>query len=152
MKKTNAIRLLLASATALSSVVVMTAPASAQTTVASIRGRVTDSAGAPVPGATVTLSSTGTSRAQTATSGANGTYILNGVRAGTYRIAVTGSDKGTFEQDIAVGVGQAATVDARLGTPATDTAAACARRGPAKSRPISARSRSASCRRPIATS
>ena len=124
MKKTKAIRLLLASATALSSVVVMTAPASAQTTVASIRGRVTDSAGAPVPGATVTLSSTGTSRAQTATSGANGTYILNGVRAGTYRIAVTGSDKGTFEQDIAVGVGQAATVDARLGTPATDTAAA----------------------------
>lgn len=114
MRTASVIRLILASATALTSSVVLIAPASAQTTVASIRGRVTDANGAVVPGATVTLSSAGTGRSQTATTSANGTYILNGVRAGTYRITVTGPNEGRFEQEISVGVGQSATVDARL--------------------------------------
>ena len=114
MRTASVIRLILASATALTSSVVLIAPASAQTTVASIRGRVTDANGAVVPGATVTLSSAGTGRSQTATTSANGTYLLNGVRAGTYRITVTGPNEGRFEQEISVGVGQSATVDARL--------------------------------------
>lgn len=123
MRTASAIRLILASATALTGSVAMLTPASAQTTVASIRGRVTDAGGAAVPGATVTLASAGTGRSQTATTGANGTYILNGVRAGTYRITVTGPGDGRFEQTIAVGVGQSATVDARLAAPASgDTA------------------------------
>ena len=120
MSKLSAIRLLLVGATSLSSLAVAI-PAVAQTTVASIRGRVTDSAGAPVPGATVTLTSAGTSRAQTTTTNDGGTYILNGVRAGTYRISVSDPAKGAFQRDIAVGVGTAATVDAQLSS-ATDTA------------------------------
>ncbi len=118
MRSTSAIKLILASATALTGSVVLVAPVAAQTTVASIRGRVTDASGAAVPGATVTLSSAGTGRAQTATTNANGSYILNGVRAGNYRITVTGPNDGRFEQDIAVGVGQSASVDARLAAPA----------------------------------
>ena len=120
MSKMSAIRLLLVGATSLSSLAVAI-PAVAQTTVASIRGRVTDSAGAPVAGATVTLTSAGTSRAQTTTTNAGGSYILNGVRAGTYRISVSDPAKGSFQRDIAVGVGTAATVDAQLSS-ATDTA------------------------------
>lgn len=82
MSKMFAIRLLLVGATSLTSLAVAI-PAVAQTTVASIRGRVTDSAGAPVAGATVTLTSAGTGRTQTTTTNAGGSYILNGVRAGT---------------------------------------------------------------------
>lgn len=127
MRQSSAIRLLLASATALTGSVTLVAPVAAQTTTASIRGVVTDASGAPVAGATVRIVSTGTNRAQTATTNAGGAYILNGVRPDTYRITVTGPNGETFERVIGVGVGQAATVDAQIGAapaPADDAAAA----------------------------
>ncbi len=46
---------------------------------ASLRGTVTDPSGAVVPGATVTLTDTGTNQSMTATSDANGIYNFNGL-------------------------------------------------------------------------
>ncbi len=52
-----------------------------------LRGTVTDPTGAVIPGATVVLQSA-TSAKYTATSGADGTYVLRGVPAGTYQLNV----------------------------------------------------------------
>ncbi|UZK70090.1 TonB-dependent receptor [Sphingomonas sp. S1-29] len=120
MKTTQAFRLFLASATALGGTVVMAAPAAAQTTTASIRGTVTDASGAPVAGATVTAVATANNITRTATTAANGAYILNGVRTGEYRVTIAGSDGSTFERLVTVAIGQSATLDAQLGAAAAD--------------------------------
>lgn len=118
MKKISAFRLVLASATALCGTTAIAVPAVAQTTTASVRGTVTDAGGAPVAGATVRIVSTGTNRAQTTTTAANGTYTLNGVRAESYTLTVTGPDGAVFERQFSVGIGQSATLDAQLGAAA----------------------------------
>lgn len=115
MSKLSVLRLLLASATALTGSVTLVAPVMAQTTTASLRGTITDAAGAPVAGATVQIVSTGTNRTQTATTNATGAYILNGVRADTYRVTATGPDGEVVERTITVGVSQAGTVDLQFG-------------------------------------
>jgi hypothetical protein len=53
---------------------------------ASLRGTVTDSQGAVVAGATVTLVNTDTSKSQTATSDSNGIYTFSGLASAPYRI------------------------------------------------------------------
>jgi hypothetical protein len=118
MKKISAIRLVLASATALCGTTAIAVPAVAQTTTASVRGTVTDAGGAPVAGATVRIVSIGTNRTQTTTTAANGAYTLNGVRAESYTLTVTGPDGAVFERRFTVGIGQSATLDAQLGVPA----------------------------------
>nr|WP_231621657.1 carboxypeptidase regulatory-like domain-containing protein [Sphingomonas sp. 37zxx] len=118
MKTISAFRLLLASATALGGTVAMVAPAAAQTTTASIRGTVTDASGAPVAGATVTAVATANNITRTATTAANGAYILNGVRTGEYRVTIAGADGATFERLVTVSIGQSATLDAQLGAAA----------------------------------
>lgn len=47
-----------------------------QGTSASLTGQVTDNSGATVPGATVTVTNTGTSLAQTATTNSEGIYLI----------------------------------------------------------------------------
>lgn len=115
MSKLSVLRLLLASATALTGSVTLVAPVMAQTTTASLRGTITDAAGAPVAGATVQIVSTGTNRTQTATTNATGAYILNGVRADTYRVTATGPEGEVVERTITVGVSQSGTVDLQFG-------------------------------------
>ena len=70
---------------------------------ASLSGTVTDSSGAVVPGAKVTITNTATQAQKTATSSAQGFYAINELPPGHYSVVVTA--KGFKEQDFAdVGV------------------------------------------------
>ncbi|HTG38953.1 TonB-dependent receptor [Sphingomonas sp.] len=117
MSRQNAIRILLASATALTGGVTMVVPAAAQTTTATLRGVVRGTDGAPVSGATVTVVSQATNRTLTNTTGANGAYIFNGLRPGAYQLMVE-ADGQRFERVVTVAVGQSATFDVTLGAAA----------------------------------
>jgi hypothetical protein len=67
----------------------LAAPAVAQETTSTIRGVVT-SAGAPVAGATITITHVPSNTTQTATSSADGTFVANGLRVGgPYSVTVT---------------------------------------------------------------
>jgi hypothetical protein len=118
MTRLKLLRLILASASALAGPVLLAPPAAAQTTVASIRGTVTDAAGTPVPGAAVRIVNLGNNRPFSAVTDARGSYILNGVQPGSYRLNVTGPNGEAYEQILSVGVGQASTLDVRLAAPA----------------------------------
>ena len=54
-----------------------------------IQGIVTDATGAAVPGAEVKATQTGTSAVRTATTGADGVYILTSLPIGPYRLEVS---------------------------------------------------------------
>ncbi|KQN71887.1 TonB-dependent receptor [Sphingomonas sp. Leaf62] len=114
------LRAALAAATTLATgaVVVPMAPASAQTTTASVRGTVRDAAGAAVGGATVVATSTGTNQSYRATTDTTGRYTLNGIRAGGYSITVTGPGGETATSEVTVGIAQAASLDVTLGAAA----------------------------------
>ncbi|MBD8679456.1 TonB-dependent receptor [Sphingomonas sp. CFBP 13720] len=120
-------RTALVAATTLATGAIAIAPASAQTTTASVRGTVRDAAGAVVSGATVVAVSSGTNQTYRATTDASGRYTLNGIRAGAYAVTITGPSGEVFTRDVTVGIAQSASLDATLGAaaPATgDTAAA----------------------------
>ena len=72
-------------ATAIGPFVVATAPALAQNT-GSLRGTVTDTTGAIVPGATLTLTNEGTKFTRTAVSDAKGGFFFASVDPGVYRL------------------------------------------------------------------
>jgi hypothetical protein len=88
--------------------------ASAQET-AAIVGTVTDTSGAILPGATVTLTNTGTNVSQTTTSSASGDYVFTLLQVGTYAVKV--EDKGfkTFvAPPITLAAGDRTRVDAKM--------------------------------------
>jgi hypothetical protein len=62
--------------------------AGAQTVGATMTGRVTDPSGAVIPGATVTITNTGTAAARSVLTGENGLYRSVNLQPGTYDIAV----------------------------------------------------------------
>jgi outer membrane receptor protein involved in Fe transport len=64
-------------------------PCDAQILYGSLVGNVTDSSGAPVPGATVTVINTNTNLAREATTSAEGVYHVVNVQPGTYRVRVS---------------------------------------------------------------
>ena len=67
--------------------------ASAQVTTSSIRGSVTDEAGAPVAGATVTITHVPSGTVSVAVSSATGDFAARGLRVGgPYSVSVTGTD------------------------------------------------------------
>ena len=117
MMKTS-LRLALASTILGGGAVIMAAPASAQTTISSVSGNVSDANGAAVSGATVVAVNTGTNQTFRATTDANGFYQINGLRPGPYHITVTGPDGTTFSQDVDAAIGQSASLDVTLGAPA----------------------------------
>jgi outer membrane receptor protein involved in Fe transport len=82
-----------------------TTPALAQVTTASIRGNVTAGA-TPTPGATVTARNVDTGFTTTATAGTDGSYVLTGLRPGTYDISVGGRT-----ERVIISVGQNVTLD-----------------------------------------
>src|SRR5688500_14408316 len=53
-----------------------------------LQGTVTDSTGAAVPGATVTVTNKGTNRVFTTKSGADGSYILRDLEPGRYMVKI----------------------------------------------------------------
>jgi Carboxypeptidase regulatory-like domain/TonB dependent receptor-like, beta-barrel/TonB-dependent Receptor Plug Domain len=88
------------------------APLRAQVDTGSILGTVTDSSGASINGASVTLTNQGTNSALTTTTSGDGSYKFTPVRIGTYRIKVSIQGFSTLEKrDVTVEVGQSVVVD-----------------------------------------
>jgi hypothetical protein len=90
--------------------------APAQTSVnGSLRGRITDTKGAAVAGAAITLTNTANNVRQTATAGEDGSYIFARVVPGSYSIV---AEKTGFKQtrrgDLAIAVNEAAVADMTL--------------------------------------
>ena len=71
------------------SILALAGPADAQILYGTLVGNVTDSSGAAVPGATVTLINTDTNLAREAITGAEGVYRFVNVQPATYRVRVT---------------------------------------------------------------
>ncbi len=88
----------------------------AQETTAAIRGQIVDGAGAPVAGATVTITHQPTGAATTTLTGPDGIYSARGLRVGgPYRITASAPQYSAGATTLqAVGVGDAAVVDVRL--------------------------------------
>jgi hypothetical protein len=99
----------------LSLVLLSTGHAWAQGSTATIRGAITDPTGAILPGATVTVTNTGTQATQTTVSDGRGQYLLTGIFAGTYDLKVELSGFKTYEQKaIALAPNDTRGVDIRL--------------------------------------
>jgi hypothetical protein len=102
----------------LASVVVLflsAAPLHAQVDTGSILGTVTDASGAPISGASVTLTNEGTSAALTTTTGSDGGYKFTPLRVGIYSIKATYQGFQTVTQKtITVNVGSDVVIDVAL--------------------------------------
>ncbi|HET7218451.1 MAG TPA: carboxypeptidase regulatory-like domain-containing protein [Vicinamibacterales bacterium] len=72
----------------LATLTLTTTPARAQGATATIRGNVTDPSGGVLPGATVTVTNTGTNAVQTTVTDDRGQYLLAGLFPGTYDLKV----------------------------------------------------------------
>jgi hypothetical protein len=93
--------------------VLLAIPASAQTLVGSVNGKVTDEQGGALPGVTVTL--TGKTGSKTTTTEAGGTYRFQAVDPGTYAVQVDMSGFTPKKQDnVVINVGTQATIDFAL--------------------------------------
>src|SRR5688572_20552765 len=90
------------------------ATASAQGTTADIVGRVADSSGAVLPGATVTVTHTGTGTVRTQVTSASGDYAFNVLPIGTYEIKIELSGFKTQTARMALASGERARVDGAL--------------------------------------
>jgi hypothetical protein len=90
--------------------------ASAQTTVStgSIVGIVTDTSGAVVEGAKVTITHTGTGQVINLASNSTGSYNSGALAPGDYRVRVSQKGFSTVDTPVVVQVGNTATVNARL--------------------------------------
>lgn len=98
---------------------VLTISISAQQITATVSGTITDSNGAVVPGAVVTLTSIDTGLIKTATTNDNGSYTVTFLQPGSYNVAVnkTGFSE-TKRENIRLEVAQTASIDITLGVTA----------------------------------
>jgi TonB-dependent receptor-like protein/carboxypeptidase family protein len=94
-----------------------TAPAMAQLTTATIRGTVSTGQAA-APGTIVSAVNVATGFTTRATAGPDGSYVLTGLRPGTYDISVTAEGGAVVTQRVIVSVGQTATLDLDTVAPA----------------------------------
>ncbi|HXN53581.1 MAG TPA: TonB-dependent receptor [Candidatus Acidoferrum sp.] len=91
------------------------APLRAQVDTGSILGTVSDTSGASVHGATVTLTNEGTNASLSTTTGSDGSYKFTPVRIGTYKLTATLQGFSTITQkNIVVNVGSDVVVDFTL--------------------------------------
>ena len=98
-------------------------PAWAQLATAELNGRVTDSSGAVLPGATVTVTQTATGLVRTAVTESNGTYLLSSLPTGPYRLEVSLQGFRTYVQTgIVLQVGATPTINASLAIGALEEA------------------------------
>jgi hypothetical protein len=80
-----------------------------------LSGEVTDSSGAVIAGAKITLTDTATNTQTTATTDTKGVYVLTGLRPGTYTILVEAANLGSVERkDVVLAVSQQANVNFTL--------------------------------------
>lgn len=90
-------------------------PVLAQVDTGSILGTVTDTSGAVVSGAKVTLTNEGTNASLTTTTGADGTYKFTPVKIGSYKVEATSQGFRTISQrNVMVNVGSAPVVNFNL--------------------------------------
>jgi hypothetical protein len=89
-------------------------PALAQATTADLVGRVTDDSGAVLPGATVTITHTGTGQARTQVTSSTGDYAFNLLPIGTYQITIELQGFKTQTARMTVAAGDRARVDGKL--------------------------------------
>jgi Carboxypeptidase regulatory-like domain len=90
-------------------------PAWAQLATAELNGRVTDSSGAVLPGATVNVTQTATGLVRTAVTDGNGAYLLSNLPTGPYRLEVSLQGFRTYVQTgIVLQVGATPTINAVL--------------------------------------
>ena len=81
---------------------------------AQVRGTVTDSSGAVVPGAKVTLTNDGTNISSSATDG-HGQYVFNGVHPATYTLQVESNGfQKSVQKNVVPAVAQQASIDLSL--------------------------------------
>lgn len=87
--------------------------AMAQSTTSDVRGVVTDPSGAPVSGATVTITDALTGTSRTVSTGSNGSYAVRGLNpAGLYTVRVSSSSYAAESvTDIRLSVGETSTVN-----------------------------------------
>jgi outer membrane receptor protein involved in Fe transport len=90
------------------------ASALAQSSTATLRGKVTDASGATVAGAEVDAVSTTTGFVHTTRAAANGSYLLAGLTPGTYNIVVAAPGSEPVQRELEVRVGQTVDVDFQL--------------------------------------
>ena len=104
------LRVLLLGASTISMATAVAVPAAAQTTTATITGRVTDANGAPAANVAITATNPETGQRASATTDALGSYVIAGLRPATYtiRTAVGGT---AIERTVAAQIGQRATLD-----------------------------------------
>jgi hypothetical protein len=109
------IRALLLGASGMSLSLTLASPAAAQLTTATVRGQVTTSA-APAAGAVIEAVNIGTGARSRATSGMDGSYVLTGLRPGTYDISFTAGEGAKVTRRVIVSVGQTASLDVDTAT------------------------------------
>lgn len=107
--------LALEAAFAVACVLALAAGASAQTTTATISGRVLDGQGLAVPGATVTATSPNLQGAREAVTSANGDYLLTGLPSGPYSVTVALSGFQTQTRSVVLAPTQVLPIEVTLG-------------------------------------
>ncbi len=90
------------------------ARAQATNTSGSIQGTITDSSGAVLPGATVTITNAGTTNAKTLTTDAAGFYTSGPLTPGSYKVTVTASGFSTVDATTTVQISSVATDNYKL--------------------------------------
>lgn len=109
----------------LATALLASAPAAAQLTTATIRGQVTTGAAA-APGATVVATNPETGFTARAVASADGSYVLTGLRPGPYNISFSAAGGAPVTRQVVVSVGETATLDLDVATPAEGVAEASA--------------------------
>jgi outer membrane receptor for ferrienterochelin and colicin len=89
--------------------------AAAQTTTATIAGRIADSQGLALPGVTVTVAGPNLQGTLSVVTTENGDYVIPRVPPGTYKVTFELSGFQTQEKTVAVAISQALTLNATLG-------------------------------------
>jgi hypothetical protein len=101
--------------------IVFGSAAPAQTSRGTVSGTITDSNGAVIPGAEITLTSDATGISRTTTTNGEGFYRFDAVELGEYTVAATATNFGTVTRPkVVVSANQTSTVEAQL-APGTQT-------------------------------
>jgi hypothetical protein len=79
-----------------------------------LSGTVTDDAGGPMPGVTVTVTSPALLTPRTVFTGANGDYAVRGLPPGAYKVSFALDGMVTVEQQVPIEVGRTARADSKM--------------------------------------
>ena len=92
-----------------------------QTDTARLVGTITDASGAVVPGATITVTNTGTARTVNVQTSESGEYVVNALPAGKYHVEVKQTGFKTSTADLTLEVSQVQEISLQLQPGAVDT-------------------------------